>query len=1603
MENDQESERPVNIINHTDVDKFLASNPSPEELEELDKHELGLLASYYQLSLPLGSNKRSLLNALKEEIYGILNPDVGGDRGRDERNRSPSPTSSVHPEVIPPALSSSEYLRLKELELEQDKIRLEREKLQAGGLTGSPHQQSSFCKNFSDRIKVIPSFNENDVLGFFNAFEKTAMGLEWPRKEWSVIAQTSFTGKARKVYDNLTFSQCADYDYMKSEILKIYTLTPEAYRQTFRKVHKKPEESYMDFATRLEHSFLMWLRSCDVMNGDEEVDGAKLYQLVLVEQFLSKVPKETDFYLRDKNIDLSQVKFAATQADHYWVNMRAAYGAGDLDPARGLTNRPTNTNHPFQPHKNSQYSGRSNFPKKPVHHPNKVPGMGASQPPRKPQPPPARFNSPYYCNYCRKSGHTENRCFAKHGSGGVTKSHAFSFAGSRMRLPAPQMTCVADPQDTRPIAQVVKSTPAADQTKPGSDVVLSYTSTPIESCSPFVFPGYVTLSGQKYPVTILRDTGATGSLLINPTGKPFESCESILIRGVAGFDTFPKVNVHLDCELVKATADVGVVESLPIPGIDLLLGNDIAGAKVFPHPIVSSEPVCVPETVSLEQQHPEVFNVCAVTRSMAKVMNTPPESVAESGMGENSDKGSMEVDGAVISQLDVPAAVEEGALAQMFEPPLPTPFNDIGLSKFRELQLSDPQLTPLRNIAVDEDVCQNESGVVFYVKNGLLWRRYRPLHVNVDDGVWDSHQLVVPQHCRRQLLEMAHAGHLGVRKTLQRLRKHFYWKHMKTDVSRFVKECHPCQVAGKPNQPVPVSPLKPIPVMQNPFERIIVDIVGPLPKTSSGYSYLLTILDVATRYPEAIPLRTIHAKVVVRELLHFFTRFGLPLEVQSDQGTNFMSKLFGESLAELGIAHVVSSAYHPQSQGALERYHQTLKSMLRKYCEETGQDWDKGVPFLLFATREVPSESLGFSPHELIFGHHVRGPLMLVKERWNGTVGPPPSVLQYVTDFKERLVQGLQMAHTNLTQAQGHMKEWYDRKARERTFQENDEVLVLLPFQGQPLSAKFSGPYRVCKRVGETDYLVETPDRRKRHQLCHVNMLKPYHRSHSLPSVACSLIQDEGDFESDELSFPPCFQSVRQWSEENSDAFAQLNEKLSHVTSPQSTELVSLLQKYPSVFGDSPGQTNLTYHDIDVGCSTPVKLPPYRVHPSRYQAMQDEIKYMLDRGLITPCISEWSSPVTLVPKPDGTFRFCVDYRKVNSLTKSDSYPLPRVDACIDALGCAKFVTKLDLVRGYWQIPLTERAKDISTFVTPQGTYRFEVMPYGLKNAPATFQRLMNQLVADIDNCAVYIDDLIVFSDTWEDHLVHLEKVLVRLSEASLVLNLKKCEFVKAHVQYLGYIVGQGKVCPPLSKVEAIAKVPRPENRRGLQRFLGMIGYYRRFVTNFSDVTAPLTELLKKGKMFQWTPECEHAFQSIKDLLTNRPILHSPDFKRPFKLATDASNLGAGAVLLQSDHNDVDHPISYFSRKFNSAQQNYSVVEKELLAIILALQFFSAYLPPSGPVITIYTDHHPLKFLDKFKNKNQRLTRWSLLLQEYNLDVQHVKGVHNVLADGLSRV
>ena len=336
------------------------------------------------------------------------------------------------------------------------------------------------------------------------------------------------------------------------------------------------------------------------------------------------------------------------------------------------------------------------------------------------------------------------------------------------------------------------------------------------------------------------------------------------------------------------------------------------------------------------------------------------------------------------------------------------------------------------------------------------------------------------------------------------------------------------------------------------------------------------------------------------------------------------------------------------------------------------------------------------------------------------------------------------------------------------------------------------------------------------------------------------------------------------------------------------------------------------------------------------------------------------------------------------------------------MGQSKYVSTFDLLKGYWQVPLTERAREISAFVTPDGLYQYKVMPFGMRNAPATFQRLINTVIADIPGCEGYIDDVIIYSEVWTDHLRQIRLFFDKLRDANLTVNLSKSAFGHAQVHFLGHVVGGGEVKPITAKVDAINNFPVPSNKKELMRFLGMAGYYRRFCKNFSVIVKPLTELLHKDTKFNWVEKCQVAFEKVKAMLTNEPILCAPNFQRPFKLAVDTSDIGAGAILLQEDATEVERPVCYFSKKFEKGQKNYCTSEKELLALVLALQHFEVYVSAGEYPLTVYTYHNPLTFLHRLKNKNQRLLRWSILLQQYNLDIRHIKGRENVIADTLSR-
>ncbi|XP_077993259.1 uncharacterized protein LOC144447231 [Glandiceps talaboti] len=924
-------------------------------------------------------------------------------------------------------------------------------------------------------------------------------------------------------------------------------------------------------------------------------------------------------------------------------------------------------------------------------------------------------------------------------------------------------------------------------------------------------------------------------------------------------------------------------------------------------------------------------------------------------------------------------------------------------------QERDPELIELskRSISLKE---VDTVPVCYYKKDGLLMRKWRPPDALVSDEWRIVNQIVVPKLYRRDILSLAHdslmSGHLGVNKTYNKILNHFYWPKLRQDVAKYCRSCHACQVVGKPNQKIPVAPLKPIPAFSEAFSRVLIDCVGPLPKTKSGNEYLLTIMCASTRFPEAIPLRSINAQRIVKALTKFFTLVGLPKSVQSDQGSNFMSNLFQQVLHQLGIEQYKSSAYHPESQGALERFHQTLKNMIRTYCFENEKDWDEGVHLVLFAARETVQESLGFSPFELVFGHSVRGPLKLLQEKWLCEESEI-NLLDYVSGFKERLTRACDVARENLKGSQMKMKKWYDKDARNRVFKPGHRVLVLFPIPGHPLQARYYGPYEIKSKINDVNYIVKTPGRRKESQLCHINMLKEYverdenSKSKSVSSTVTTQLSDHNDDEEDSQSEG---QGVDcDFKLKNSDILADLDTKLSHLSRERSEELKNLILEFKHLFSDVPEKTDKICHDVDVGNATPVKQHPYRMNPMKLEHLRNEVKYMLDNDIIEPSYSAWSSPCVLVPKPGNCYRFCTDYRRVNTLSKTDSYPLPRIDDCIDKIGNAKFVSKFDLLKGYWQIPLTDRAREVSAFVTPDGLYEYKVMPFGMKNAPATFQRLINRVIANLEGCGGFVDDVSVHSDTWQQHLQRLRKFFERLSEAKLTVNLAKSEFCHATVTYLGHIVGQGQTRPVHAKVEGIVNFPVPRNKKELMRFLGMVGYYRRYCPNFAIIANSLTSLLKKDSKFVWSESCQDAFVKIKAILTSSPVLAAPDFSNQFKLAIDASDMGMGAVMMQQGTDGVDHPICYFSKKFDKHQRNYSTVEKECLALILALQHLDVYLSVTLHPILVFTDHNPLTFVHKMKSKNQRLLRWSLMLQEYNLEIRHIKGKDNVIADALSRV
>ena len=460
------------------------------------------------------------------------------------------------------------------------------------------------------------------------------------------------------------------------------------------------------------------------------------------------------------------------------------------------------------------------------------------------------------------------------------------------------------------------------------------------------------------------------------------------------------------------------------------------------------------------------------------------------------------------------------------------------------------------------------------------------------------------------------------------------------------------------------------------------------------------------------------------------------------------------------------------------------------------------------------------------------------------------------------------------------------------------------------------------------------------------------------------------------------------------------------LSATEKQQLLEVLAKYEDIFIKPDGvlgQTNLVEHDIETGDSKPIKIPPRRIPIFKRNQVDEELEKMISQGIVEPSDSPWSAPICLVKKKDGTCRFCIDFRRLNSVTVRDAYPLPRIDDTLDALSGSMWFSTLDLASGYWQIKLTERSKKKSAFVTPhRGLFHFKVMPFGLTNSPATFQRLMEKILFGLtpEKCLCYLDDIIILGKTFEEGLRNLELVFQRLREANLKLKPKKCFLFQPKVTYLGHVVSDGGISCDPAKIEAIKNWPTPENKSEVRSILGLMGYYRKFIDNFSERASPMTKLTRKRAKFEWNQDCEAAFQDLKECLVNSPILAFPNSKDMFILDCDASLKGIGGVLSQVQNNE-EKVIAYASRTLNKAQQQYCTTKRELLAVVTFMKHFKHFL--LGQKFLIRTDHAPLIWLRNFKEPEGLIARWISIIETYDYEIQYRPGRHHQNADSLFRI
>ena len=1065
---------------------------------------------------------------------------------------------------------------------------------------------------------------------------------------------------------------------------------------------------------------------------------------------------------------------------------------------------------------------------------------------------------------------------------------------------------------------------------------------------------------QGQPARVMRDTGATGCVVDSRYVSESDLTGRYLIVKMLNCDEerCKEANVYCQSPYFTGVVTAAVMDN---PLHDFILGN-VPGATQFP-------------AAEAQTQTEDGGNDC------------------ETQAGDASLPGSSE--GATSSQR-VAAVTTRAAARRGDTRAVLGPTHDMGqLLNTTDIigkQKTDISLTKVRELATSQHVRERKG-----VKSMFIWQNNR-LYRKVTYPSGDVRtQFVVPLPYRSHVFHLGHSaligGHMGIKKTLARMEPHVFWPGMAAEVTRMVRSCDICQKTTDKGRAT-IAPLEPLPIISQPFSRIAVDIVGPIvPSANDKSRYILTIVDFATRWPEAVPLRDIEASTVAEAMFEVMCRVGIPREVLSDRGSQFTSGMMQDTWKLLSVKGLCTTAYHPQCNGLCENFNGTLKRMLKRMAAEQPREWPRYLAPLLFAYRETPQSSTGFSPFELVHGRPARGPLQVLREVWDDDQEEPKitSTYQYVLDLGDRLQATCELAKEELMKSKLTQKKYYDRRAQLRVLQEGDQCLLLLPTSSNKLLAQWKGPYKVIKRTSDVNYMIKVGREQKKF---HINMLKKYYPSKAedmLVQYGCttSIIPEDG---SDCQPITPQVHATE--GPQDVKINPQLDEETRH-------KLQCIIFQYESIFSDQPSCAMVDQYKIPLRSAEPVRSKPYPIPLQYMDAVTEQIRMLEQAGMIEPSNSPYCSPIVVVRKKTGDIRVCGDYRKVNSVIEFDAEPMSDQKVIFSRLSASRYFTKLDLLKGFFQIPLHPASRKVTAFKTPIGLYQHRVLPFGLSTSPSVFNKMMRKVLGDVPGVEIFMDDVLIHTSTIAEHCELLQRVLRRLHDRNLTVRPSKCEVALARTNFLGHTIGDGKCECQEEKIEKIRSALQPTSVKQVQSFIGLVGYYQAFIPNFARVCQPLYDLLKvKGTNFFWGEEQDAAFLALKKALCSSPILRLPSKDKSFTLRTDASRDGLGAILLQEFDGDL-FPVAYHSRRLSRAEINYSTVERELLAVIEGIRKFYYYL--CGSRFVLETDHMPLSQLKQTKTSNARLMRWALYLQQFEFSIRYIKGSCNVGADLLSRL